>query len=507
MNTKIQELYNQMTDQYSGGLSNTSTAKFRPLIGYIKETYGLTEGDVYVTGAGTRPGNLEVRLSQGVQATTHTLLGVCFIVDEKNTSENREKLTKSAFVTVRKSINRGKASYDTILILVVSNDTVFPMGIISKQNELCNRIVHDLEIALIEIVDENDAVEIDNQNRQGNMMSGINNDDSLQMIFFGSPGTGKSNTIEERTNDTNRIRTTFHPDSDYSTFVGAYKPTMEETGELHPNGDKKSIITYSFVPQAFLKAYVNAWMIQEKEKEPHPYYLVIEEINRGNCAQIFGDLFQLLDRGPNRDSKYDITPDDDIRRHLADQFKDCTNLPTDIKAGEKMRLPNNLYIWATMNTSDQSLFPIDSAFKRRWDWEYVPIEDGKKGFYIDIDGKKYDWWNFIETINKKIDSITGSEDKKLGYWFAKPAGDSIVITQKQFISKVLFYLWNDVYKDYADSTQSIFRKKVENKEEKLPFTSFFGEKATENILAFMKYNGVKFEGEDAPSVTETPEQA
>lgn len=318
----------------------------------------------------------------------------------------------------------------------------------------------------------------------------------LQQIYYGAPGTGKSNTIEERTNDTNRIRTTFHPDSDYSTFVGAYKPTMEETGELHPNGDKKSIITYSFVPQAFLKAYVNAWMIQEKEEKPHPYYLVIEEINRGNCAQIFGDLFQLLDRGPNGDSKYDITPDDDIRRHLADQFKNCSNLPTEIKTGEKMRLPNNLYIWATMNTSDQSLFPIDSAFKRRWDWEYVPIEDGKKGFYIDIDGKKYDWWNFIETINKKIDSITGSEDKKLGYWFAKPAGDSIVITQKQFISKVLFYLWNDVYKDYSDSTQSIFRRKVNNKDEKLPFSSFFGANAVDNILAFLDYNGINPYGEE-----------
>ncbi len=334
----------------------------------------------------------------------------------------------------------------------------------------------------------------------------VDTKEPLQQIFYGAPGTGKSNTIEERTNDTNRIRTTFHPDSDYSTFVGAYKPTMEETGELHPNGDKKSIISYSFVPQAFLKAYVNAWMIQDKEKTPYPYYLVIEEINRGNCAQIFGDLFQLLDRGPKGDSKYDITPDDDIRRHLADQFKDCTNIPAEIKLGKRMRLPNNLYIWATMNTSDQSLFPIDSAFKRRWEWEYVPIEDGKKGFYIDIDGKKYDWWNFIETINMKIDSITGSEDKKLGYWFAKPAGDSKVITKKQFISKVLFYLWNDVYKDYADSTQSIFRKKIENKEEKLPFTSFFGEKATENILAFMKYNGVKFEGEDNPSSTVTPNQ-
>ena len=312
---------------------------------------------------------------------------------------------------------------------------------------------------------------------------------SLQQIYYGAPGTGKSNKIEEYTNDSNRIRTTFHPDSDYSTFVGAYKPTMEETG-VTVAGKKETRIAYKYVPQAFLKAYVNAWNLIEKGADS-PYYLVIEEINRGNCAQIFGDLFQLLDRGDNGESKYAICPDDDIKRFLAEEFKNATNIPETIKKGEEMRLPSNLYIWATMNTSDQSLFPIDSAFKRRWDWEYMPIEKGNKEFVIEIGANKYDWWKFISIINSKIDEITGSEDKKLGYWFAKPVGDGTIISCNQFVSKVLFYLWNDVYKDYADDNRSIFRIQDGNNTKKVAFTEFFGSERDTKLYAFMKANGIE----------------
>lgn len=378
-----------------------------------------------------------------------------------------------------------------------------------------------------------------------------------QIIYYGAPGTGKSNKIEEHTNDKNRIRTTFHPDSDYSTFVGAYKPTMEGTddklfskgelinkltefknsgvpypvhkfatkywrslkilniadkkeilascvmsdsytveidkciaiGEEYLKKSKETHIAYKYVPQAFLKAYVNAWNKMESSDDS-PYYLVIEEINRGNCAQIFGDLFQLLDRGDNGESKYAISPDDDIRRYLEEQFINATNIPETIKNGEEMRLPSNLYIWATMNTSDQSLFPIDSAFKRRWDWEYMPIERGDKDFVIEIGSKKYDWWDFISIINNKIDEITGSEDKKLGYWFAKPAGNGTIISCNQFVSKILFYLWNDVYKDYADDNRSIFRITDGNNSKKVAFTEFFGADKEAKLHAFMKSNGI-----------------
>lgn len=175
---------------------------------------------------------------------------------------------------------------------------------------------------------------------------------------------------------------------------------------------------------------------------------------------------------------------------FASQFKAKSNIPETIKNGEEMRLPSNLYIWATMNTSDQSLFPIDSAFKRRWDWEYMPIEKGNKDFVIEIGDKNYDWWNFISIINGKIDEITGSEDKKLGYWFAKPAGDSTTIKCEQFVSKVLFYLWNDVYKDYSDDNRSIFRITDGNNSQKVTFTEFFGTGREEKIHSFMQTNRI-----------------
>ena len=311
---------------------------------------------------------------------------------------------------------------------------------------------------------------------------------NLQQIYYGAPGTGKSYKINEITKSTkNFTRTTFHPDSDYSTFVGCYKPTMEPTGTI-VGGKEQTKISYSYVAQAFLQAYTAAW-----KNTSEPYYLIIEEINRGNCAQIFGDLFQLLDRDENGMSSYGITPDKDIANYLKKEFAKSEIENADIKSGNTMMLPSNLYILATMNTSDQSLLPIDSAFKRRWDWEYVPIEDAGKKHYIKVGNKKYDWWTFIDTINNSIDHITGSEDKKMGYWFVKPQNNDREITAKQFVGKVLFYLWNDVYKDYFDMSQCIFKIKNEDgTDEKKPFTYFFGSEADKRIQAFMAYNKIPF---------------
>ena len=295
--------------------------------------------------------------------------------------------------------------------------------------------------------------------------------DSLQQIFYGAPGTGKSHTINEETKDEDVIRTTFHPDTDYSTFVGAYKPTTKEVDlrdlsghKVVENGEivKEDRIVYEFVAQSFLQAYVSAWKkyADANEDEPQKQYLVIEEINRGNCAQIFGDLFQLLDRNDRGFSDYPIKADADMKRQLQKAFaglliaqKDEINamyegkdIVSQVLNGDILLLPNNLYIWATMNTSDQSLFPIDSAFKRRWDWTYMPISNAEKDWIIEVDGSKYDWWQFLEKINEKIGSTTNSEDKKLGYFFCK-AQDG-VISAKTFVGKVIFYLWNDVFKDY-----------------------------------------------------------
>ena len=300
-------------------------------------------------------------------------------------------------------------------------------------------------------------------------------DEPLQQIFYGAPGTGKSNTIkcEVDQKDLPRVRTTFHPDSDYSTFVGAYKPTSVEVPMMtmigtkavpveNPDGTprKEKKIVYEFVPQAFLKAYTGAWKNQDE-----PFFLIIEEINRGNCAQIFGDLFQLLDRNDETGlSDYPISPDEDIQKFLLTDKKygfaalteeQKAAIPEEVLSGELMILPHNLHIWATMNTSDQSLVPIDSAFKRRWDWQYMPISDGKKGWQIAANGKRYDWWQFLQKMNDKIGTATNSEDKKLGYFFCKAKNG--VIDAETFVGKVVFYIWNDVFKDFAEEAGDLFK--------------------------------------------------
>ena len=307
---------------------------------------------------------------------------------------------------------------------------------------------------------------------------------SLQRIIFGAPGTGKSHAVKELTRGKNVIRTTFHPDSDYASFVGCYKPTTKQVPVFSTYGEKavavkgadgqpvtEDRIVYEFVEQAFLQAYINAWKLYAKagkDKQPEEQYLIIEEINRGNCAQIFGDLFQLLDRDDAGFSEYPIKTDSDMQKRLEKAFADMAflNAPAlcdmnseetaiKIRKGEILVLPNNLCIWATMNTSDQSLFPIDSAFKRRWDWEYVPIHNCNKGWRIAVNSDGYDWWEFIEKINEQIGSTTNSEDKKLGYFFCKADNDGIVSAEK-FVSKVIFYLWNDVFKDFGFDS-SIFK--------------------------------------------------
>ena len=365
-----------------------------------------------------------------------------------------------------------------------------------------------------------------------------------QIIYYGAPGTSKSHKIKaqlEGVSKENIFRITFHLDSDYSTFVGAYKPTMEKPidkiyakGELISKltemkeggvtyspqkfgakywqslkqlnlSDKKDIlqacgmsdnytvefdkgmavgeeylacsnesrIIYSFVPQAFLNAYMQAY-----RKPDEKIYLIIEEINRGNCAQIFGDLFQLLDRGANGKSEYTIKADADLKSFLEEELGEDN---PGIKDGE-LCLPSNLYIYATMNTSDQSLFPIDSAFKRRWDWEYEPIKYKNTDWKIVIDGTEYSWTSFQRKVNDKILNATSSEDKMLGDYFVNPSDG--VITEKVLLNKILFYLWNDVCKDGEGDIFKI------SETEEVSFSELYGENGTITLKKMMSYLGV-----------------
>ena len=343
----------------------------------------------------------------------------------------------------------------------------------------------------------------------------------IQQIIYGAPGTGKSFEIckiteqideltEANAEEPRVFRTTFHPDSDYSTFVGAYKPEKTKHPVRNVAGNvviedgmevQEDIITYNFCPQAFAKAYIRAWQTKE------PVILVIEEINRGNCAQIFGDLFQLLDRDGNNESKYPIDPDTDFGKFIAEKLEGF-NVPELIKQGKKLKLPANLYIWATMNTSDQSLFPIDSAFKRRWDWRYIKIAQPKKDgtdekFNWKIEGD-IDWWQFVKKINDIILRMTNSADKQLGYFFAK-ANNEGVITYDCFVSKVCFYLWNDIFKTYAvdGMENSLFKYTYIDEDDStektgvLDFTKFFDEegKVVPAIVEQFIQNVMNWQGE------------
>ena len=267
------------------------------------------------------------------------------------------------------------------------------------------------------------------------------------------------------------FRTTFHPDTDYASFVGCYKPSMND-----------GVIEYSFTPQVFTNAYIAAW-----ENTKKPVYLVIEEINRGNCAQIFGDLFQLLDRDKETGkSEYPIKADKDLVAHIE---KVLGASHEGIKNGE-LCLPSNLIIYATMNTSDQSLFPMDSAFKRRWDWEYVPInyikdiDSGK--FVIEIDdATKYSWVECLKSVNDKIYDATNSEDKQMGNFFIKKS-----IKANEFVNKVMFYLWNEVCKEEYGTQRNFFRKGKDGKTE-FKFTELFGDNQSTILKEFITSLGVE----------------
>ncbi|MFK7000372.1 AAA family ATPase [Flavobacterium oreochromis] len=270
---------------------------------------------------------------------------------------------------------------------------------------------------------------------------------SKNIIYFGSPGTGKSHRVNIKLKNLDPKfyeRVTFHPEYDHSNFVGSYRPKSEK------NEKGENIITYQFVPQAFTNIYERAWNDTENQ-----YYLVIEEINRGNCAEIFGDIFQLLDRNSN----YTVSPSTELREHL----EKVLNNKEGINKG--LKLPSNLTIYATMNTSDQSLFPMDSAFKRRWDWEYIPIcydnipENESYEYKVIIDDThSFKWIDFIKNVNDFIKPNPNlGMDKCIGNYFIK--SDTKEITLKEFINKAVFYLWNDVFKD-EDSSDSIFEKGI-----------------------------------------------
>ncbi|MGF9831157.1 MULTISPECIES: DUF4357 domain-containing protein [Bacillus cereus group] len=308
---------------------------------------------------------------------------------------------------------------------------------------------------------------------------------SHQIIFYGPPGTGKSYTIKQIMDrlgipEDNVFRTVFHPEYDYSDFVGTYRPIMERLE------NREERLNYKFIPGILLRSYVEACI------QDDPVVLVIDEINRGNCSAIFGDFFQLLDRNSmTGESQYSIN----VPLEISEFIKEQLLLEED---GEHLKLafPSNFYIFATMNTSDQSVFPVDSAFIRRWSWRYQGINyEDAANFYIKIMEEYYSWEDFLRKINAKIYSITESEDKQLGNRFIMPFGNSAVIHTQSFVEKVLFYLWNEIYKHEDSSNEDYIFKytnHINELEEEIEFTfsQLFGEDFEAILKGFMDYNEI-----------------
>ena len=245
------------------------------------------------------------------------------------------------------------------------------------------------------------------------------------IIYFGAPGTGKSYNLNIDKEDLlqdyedNYERVTFHPDYSYANFVGTYKPV--------PDGDS---ITYKYVPGPFMRILKEAL-----DKPQEPFLLIIEEINRANVAAVFGDIFQLLDRNEDNISEYDIATSEDMKTYINE---------------DRIRLPSNLFIWATMNSADQGVFPMDTAFKRRWDFKYFSINNNEnliENINVNINNKEINWNILRKAINDELLSYKINEDKLMGPFFAFTEFINKNIDENTFKdifkNKIIMYLFED----------------------------------------------------------------
>ena len=282
-----------------------------------------------------------------------------------------------------------------------------------------------------------------------------------QRIFFGAPGTGKSYLLNEDAKKyfgNNYERVTFHPNYMYGNFIGTFKPFPDKSED----GKETKTIMYKYIPGVLLRLLIKAI------KNPVNYLLIIEEINRANTAAVFGDFFQLLDRNGNGESEYGIAVSEDLKLYLEKEF-DKNNLTENEKRylGEKLdkiTLPPNFYIWATMNSADQGVMPLDTAFKRRWEFEYTGIDDaynkskdesGKSEFddyKFRANGKELSNWNdFRIKINEILSKCHVSEDKLIGPYFISKsilASKDIDKITNAIKNKVLMYLYEDAGKQH-----------------------------------------------------------
>ena len=294
--------------------------------------------------------------------------------------------------------------------------------------------------------------------------SSFESDLPRNVIYFGAPGTGKSFNLnndknEKFSSEIDYERVTFHPDYSYANFVGTYKPRPKKDED----GNKTDDITYEYVPGPFMRSLVKALKNPDK-----PFLLIIEEINRANVAAVFGDVFQLLDRDEdkNYESKYDIETSEDMRDYLKDELDQIY---------EKITIPPNMFIWATMNSADQGVFPMDTAFKRRWDFKYFDIDhddDEIEHIKVKLNNQEILWNDLRKAINNELLRYEINEDKLIGPFFAfneylkKENGEFKEITEDEFKrifkNKIIMYLFEDAARARRNELFGGARVKDEN---------------------------------------------
>lgn len=421
---------------------------------YINHKYGeLT----VLNGFEEKNANIEKRTYRGITLKKYFGFEIIVGLFEDELNEGKLKLSKTPrFVDEKITILNNEFSYFTNQWNSIENGRGLTLANF-------NLLLKDVSNSKLKIINQDQIYKLVSYKSSSRKKT-------ENIIYYGSPGTGKSYMINQIIKDLDSNfyeRITFHPEFDNASFVGSYRPSSEKDG-----------IKYKFIPQAFTNIYERAWNDLDNQ-----YYLAIEEINRGNCAEIFGDIFQLLDRNSN----YTVSPSNELKEHLNKVLinKDGIN--------NGLRLPENLSILATMNTSDQSLFPMDSAFKRRWNWEYIPIcydniaQNESFMYKVNLsETTSFSWIDFIKNVNAIIKTNQNlGMDKCIGNYFIK--SDSKEISLNEFVNKAIFYLWNDVFKD-EDSSESIFEKGI-SYEDFFPISTN-GKKEVEKIIKSLEIESI-----------------
>lgn len=415
---------------------------------YAKENQILIEDETFEYSRKNKDGNAYVlsseytfELGQGVKWLIGNEYSTnCKFMMSQNVSNGKPQIYR----TVYNKLNED--SYGWFVKLYDKN--LSGNEIILKLDEESKKFIFDIK--LVSVSQSVDVKTIQETQDEYEISEFLHN-----RIVFGAPGTGKSNRLEKDKIGfgSNFERVTFHPNYSYAQFVGTYKPVPVK--EIK-DGIEVETITYKYVPGPFMRTYVKSIKSIE-EGNPKSYLLLIEEINRANVAAVFGDVFQLLDR-KNGESEYEIETSEDMRSYLASQLRG------DESDYARIKIPKNMYIWATMNSADQGVFPMDTAFKRRWDFEYIGIDENSQGIKdimvkLGKDEHDVNWNDLRRAINNKLSKECKiNEDKLLGpYFISKDViktneYDNYVIDNKKFIqvfkSKILMYLYEDAAKQY-----------------------------------------------------------